>query len=645
MIGSPKCSLYKYAQQYKVISFDIFDTLIARNLEQPEDVFFLTGYSYYQNNYDKAEQFYKLRKEAELAARKKAEDKEITLDGIYNELPYAKKETEALKKVEISIEQIVCTAKRKNIDAYNKLLSEGKKVYLISDMYLSREVITSLLDKCGIKGYSGLYLSCEQGCRKRNGLFELFKKAERIKRKDWLHVGDSLYSDVLNAKRSGASVYWVKASRKNTSRNRGEESLLYSCSLNRFICCHLDESKSYFYQIGYKVFGPLLYGFTKWAGSKIAEQNISKILFFARDAYIIYKAFEVLYGEGDNMIYFYLSRQSDFSTRLQGNYSSKNVLNVVHKRTNQTLLGLLKRIHADTEENIQLAKVKGIDLLRSFSATERFDNELSDYFEDVCKRMKDQYVHEDILFIKYVQQYVMEDDRIAVIDVGWNGTEQKAVELALQRCGIDVPVYGYYFGINQLRFGRESNLHMEGFLADEESSEKDRVRIKAIMGLLEFFLTAPHGTTSEYKEKNGRIVPVLSKYEYQNDDGTMMPETKVITELQAGALQFIKDFHQSGMEPFTMWNQLSSIEPMIRLCMRPTLNELISFGDLSFYEGIIAPIAKPHSITYYLKKPSQLKRDFGESVWKLGFIRRLFHNIPLPYVSLYRNLLKACKLI
>ena len=117
MIGSPKCSLYKYAQQYKVISFDIFDTLIARNLEQPEDVFFLTGYSYYQNNYDKAEQFYKLRKEAELAARKKAEDKEITLDGIYNELPYAKKETEALKKVEISIEQIVCTAKRKNRDA------------------------------------------------------------------------------------------------------------------------------------------------------------------------------------------------------------------------------------------------------------------------------------------------------------------------------------------------------------------------------------------------------------------------------------------------------------------------------------------------------------------------------------------------
>lgn len=641
--------LYERFMQFDYISFDIFDTLIKRELQKPEDVFYMAGYFYYDHDRNAAERFYYARKEAETVAREKTAAKEITIDDIYHVLPYSEDEKQALKEMEILAEQTVCVPNRAILDVFNRLLSDGKRLYLISDMYLPRAIIELLLNKCGIGGYSALYLSSEQLCRKKNGLYDLFMRKEHIQPKKWLHIGDNFYSDIWNAANAGANVHWIKNpnTRKTNVKKEGK-SFSNGSQIDQFIHNHLDASRGCFFQTGYKVYGPLLYGFTRWVGNEVSAQKVSKILFFARDAYIVQKAFEILYGHETEMIYFFLSRQSDFGTRLQGDYSLENILNVVHKRKNETIASLLRRLHADTKENLQRAEEKSLDLSQPLSAVFASDGSESKerkYLIDVCKEMETQYIYENECFIQYVKQNVRAGDRIAVIDVGWNGTEQKAVEIALQESKMDVPVFGYYIGMNLIRLGREKNLHMKGYLSDEESTARERVQVKAMMGLLEFFLTAPHGTTLGYREENGKMIPRLKEYEYQNADGTLLPETKIIRELQEGALEFIREYHQSGLEPLVEWNKSMAAEALRRLSMKPTMDELTRFGDASFYESKRVPLAKPKGITKYVKDLQGLKRDFSESTWKLGFLRRLFHNVPLPYQTLYAQMLKAGKLI
>ena len=52
-----KKELYK-AQKYDIVSFDIFDTLIERNVEKPTDIFSLCGFGQYSNFYRAFKKYY-----------------------------------------------------------------------------------------------------------------------------------------------------------------------------------------------------------------------------------------------------------------------------------------------------------------------------------------------------------------------------------------------------------------------------------------------------------------------------------------------------------------------------------------------------------------------------------------------------------
>ena len=79
-----KKELYK-AQKYDIVSFDIFDTLIERNVEKPTDIFFQVGVGCF-SNYEMAMDFQKRRIIAEHIARNISKTGEVNLDDIYNAL-------------------------------------------------------------------------------------------------------------------------------------------------------------------------------------------------------------------------------------------------------------------------------------------------------------------------------------------------------------------------------------------------------------------------------------------------------------------------------------------------------------------------------------------------------------------------------
>ena len=149
--------LKKYIiKHFDTISFDILDTLIERDVNIRSDIFYKVGLKILGKN--EAETFRKDRIEAEEKARKSKLGGEVTLKEIYLLLPskYYNK-LDVLLRTEIETDISLCHAKE-NIVSLLKELNGSKKIFLISDMYLPKEVIKKMLDNCNIHGYNNIYV-------------------------------------------------------------------------------------------------------------------------------------------------------------------------------------------------------------------------------------------------------------------------------------------------------------------------------------------------------------------------------------------------------------------------------------------------------------------------------------------------------
>ena len=199
-------SLYKKIEGYQNISFDMFDTLIERNVILPTDIFFQVGKLVLRNG----EEFREQRILAERKARTKHQSKEVTLDQIYLELEalYDESIIGELKEKEISEELSSCTPRKDIDEVYRRLIETGKNVFIVTDMYLPKETLLMMLSRCSIDGYKDLLVSNEEDAGKRDGaLFNILLQRYNLQPKSLVHIGDDLKSDHLGAKKAGiASV-------------------------------------------------------------------------------------------------------------------------------------------------------------------------------------------------------------------------------------------------------------------------------------------------------------------------------------------------------------------------------------------------------------------------------------------------------
>ena len=173
------------AQQFDVVTFDVFDTLIIRDVKNPTDIFSLA--------YGRIGRY--IRVISEIIARRKSETGEVTLADISKICPFSCDK-------ELVIENEYCRANPILFDVYKELVKMGKKVYAISDMYLSSEHINSLLKKSGFE--IPVLVSCEEKCSKKDGsLFKRFMEINSLSPDEIVHIGDNHESDGDGAKKAG----------------------------------------------------------------------------------------------------------------------------------------------------------------------------------------------------------------------------------------------------------------------------------------------------------------------------------------------------------------------------------------------------------------------------------------------------------
>lgn len=412
---------YNFLMQYDIISFDVFDTLILRAVQNSTDLYYLIGMKLHYIG------FKEIREQAEIEARHRLgldDTDDVTLYDIYfiiNE--WCGIDIEKGVKAELEVEDSMSFANPYWIEVIKELVEAGKKVIATTDMYISELNIRKLLQSRGYQGIQEIFVSCDIDASKRNGkIFDVIEEHFGVGNK-YLHIGDNRFTDFQMPKYKGWDVIFYRNVHDLGKKFRTVSKSIISDSITGgIIDVFLHNGKNLYEpleEFGFNYYGKLHIGYCQWLEKLAREKNIDKFLFVSRDGYLLKK----IYNNYFNTIsseYVYVSRlalsqiisMEDMDMFLQQNFEPKV------NRGNITIVRCLEEL--GLQILVEILKEQGIDVMEilnkeNYSSIKHiiYKNRLiiSSVFENARIAAKE-----------YFTTILGNSKTICIVDVGWYGT-------------------------------------------------------------------------------------------------------------------------------------------------------------------------------------------------------------------------------
>ena len=514
-----------------VISFDIFDTLLLRNVLRPEDIFRVVG-RYADEKYG-IDEFYDNRIIAEAEARKKVKNHEANYEEIYQEIEKIyNKNVDGIKKYELEMEYKFITVNPYMHEVWKYALNHGKTVAFISDMYLENGFIEKLLVKCGYT-VNELYISNEYRENKaEKGLYDVVYKKKNWNKEKWLHIGDNLQSDYKKAIEYGINAYHYKnvlSQYHGTKELSIGESILLGMQNNYL---YNGIKHDYWEDFGVHYAFPIYFGFVKWLYE--LTKNESNMYFFARDGYIIKKIYELFCKKDNNNIYtnyLYVSRKVLQLPELANlDTMDKLVLELTNRAgfgdTKPTLREILKGAGITDFASANSYK----EAFGFISLDEKVPKEKHYMAQNLVVKLIDEVRRKLLENREKVQKYFEQEgidqwEHINIMDVGWRGSCQEVLKNLVQK-----KITGYYLGtVETSKNNRFCDMY--GWLFDDGNPYGEFNITNRYIMLYEFLFSAPHGSVIDYKIEDGKVKPVLNNNTTYNE---------IIDKFQKKAIEMCK---------------------------------------------------------------------------------------------------------
>ena len=609
------------------VSFDIFDTLIKRCFAKPNDVFVRVAKDYNRKYHQElnAEEFCLLRtqagRDASLEAWKNGRE-ERTLADIYQKLDWKYHDAcQELMRLEIEREMACCKQNPVMKQVFDWCLANSKKVFVTSDMYLPQVVIEQILANNGYHGYHKLFLSSTYDKRKQSGtLYWSIINVERFKRKDFVHIGDHWKIDYFKAKKYGLNAVKIPRTVRHLSFNRKG---VYKLKDNRYeklqsvIGNFSQEEWSSYKQYGFECIGPMLYGFCTWLHKRAQEEGCKKLFFMSRDGFMMQQAYQMLYGEDAlQNSYMYASRKSLFGPQVWMNPDLEDILKQETPYHYWDMNELCEMLDVNKEYGQKAWTLCGLAPDERLMKKELFtDQRVSNFFEMVKPKMIEASKAKFDIVIDYLKQEGFKGD-VGVVDVGWAGAIQRYMQRFSEKAILDANIYGFYLGLKPVT--------VTGPNADAYIPQGEQPSMFC-SNLMEYPFTKEEGSTKGYRRMiEGSVEPVLADYEFEG-----MEDRSYTHDMQEGAMYFVELMKDGyGVQDVDWYVGYHNVKNATK---HPRIKDVALLGGLSHVNhGRRVYLAKPSKRFFYLMHPKQLKIDFIDSGWKIGFLKKLFL-LPFPY--------------
>lgn len=532
----------------KIISFDIWDTIIKRKCHPEEIKLHTANYIMlkYENElkekYKDIYEILKLRDEIEANIcqenKKAGNDDECRIIDVLKKLQQEifKEEiediSEELLREEIEQEKRAIYINPEILPIFEKY--KDLKMYCISDFYMSADNLKELLDHLQIPvKIEKIYSSADYLLNKRTG--NLYKKAEEeigVKPEDHIHVGDNQYSDIDMAKSLGIETIKTTKTEFNFLPEKGRK---FEFDLS---CVKKEENskENKLFNSGVDL-APLLYFFGYSIVEYAIKNNIDTVYYQTREGETFIKIHELIQKNNPFGVklpkcdIMEVSRMATFSASLK-EFSIKELLRLWSQYRVQSMKALFKTLAIDIapykefmgrydinpEENIVDPwfdlRVQRLCADKEFTSKiqvelDRKRSELLEYFKN--------------------KKGIIDDDKpMFIVDIGWRGTIQDNLAHIFKNKKIG----GYYLTLYDFYNLQPENTYKISYLDDKNIRNNE---IASIITLLEWIYNPGTGSVIEYKQGEAirkaktEETDIVKKYIMPLQEG-MMAGAEIINE-------------------------------------------------------------------------------------------------------------------
>lgn len=555
----------------RLISLDVFDTLLFRRSARPADVFEAAAAKAIERGIMRRPttpaEYRTMRIAAERLAREREESGsgEVPLEQIYELLPASLGDRNELLELELEAERESCFVNPNVASLIRYCRSRNIRIALLSDMYLSSVQLVSILTAGGLEAelLDAVFVSSEAGCGKRSGeLFDvLLRRFPDIRADRIVHIGDNETADVLGAAKRGIESIHYAVIPDTIDSPFHWETVRHGIVLPEIaairklagttVLSESGEREPFFYRFGTGMLGPFVQGFCDWVLDRCAAENRREIHPLMREAHLLGPALENgarMRGLNIGVKPLYVSRQAtllasmrDFSER-----ELEQVSGLGHITLGEAA-GMFGIDAADVPENLQRHLHIPASEARSRAEPDRpqetqpparqshhrrqseqpqpSGQSLYDAFkqfmlrEPIASQARATIVRQRKLLLEYIRQTCDFPDKLLTVDLGFNGTIQAAIDAAYEgesaeHESIHLLAVGTERSAERMLQGKDIRCWI-GVGADNGDMAG---RFARSPGLIEELMMGEFGSTVRYERReDGIIEPVLAELAIPED--------------------------------------------------------------------------------------------------------------------------------
>lgn len=492
--GYKKRELYELIQEVETVSFDLFDTLVVRDIVSSGDVIELVDARLRVQGINITD-FVKKRISAEKTLSQGHAPKLVDIYKCvlsFDKSTITKITAEELALFEYETERNLLHVRKEMKSIVDFAKNLGKRVYVTSESYYSKNQIQQIIKDFEIDGLNGVIVSCEYDTGKTGELYE--KLVELDGTRNIIHIGDDIVADIESSNRHGLQAFHIYSASELLDKLGGLGLIFDDMRLSDRIRVgmfaanifndpfqfeedskgiHVDDAKD----IGYLFLAPMLTDFTKWFGQQVQDKALNNVWFCARDGYLLKKIYEMMWQNVQSE-YFLTSRISAIRAGVEDDADIVYVDSMKYS--------------GDLESNLKTRFGIDKELLVKYKEDEnnegllKYRNAILDV--SLIKRENN---------LKYIESLNIKDGGIAFFDFVAKGTSQMYIQKLVKN-----KINGLYFLQLEPEFMKDKNLDITPFYKEEE---KEYSAIFDNYYILETLLTAPTPSLDEF-DINGNPV-------------------------------------------------------------------------------------------------------------------------------------------
>lgn len=528
------------SQHLKLVSFDVFDTLLIRRVVEPEAVFYFAAVSAIQEEIIACtpEAYVSIRKEAEKIACHGEKDWQTDAPRIFQVLSrllsLTPEESSRLYSLELQWEKTLLVVVPGVAPMLEKERQEGYTIAFVSDMYLSSEDIKMFLTCAGLfRAGDIVFVSGEHRASKSTGrLFDkLVSDHPQSLRKEIRHYGNDYLIDYRGALKAGLigkhltrcnPTRYEALLEKRRGETNGLSSLLAGTSrLLRLNFDHQPYKIAALAKIVGGVIAPVMTLYVLWILEEAKRKGIKQLCFISRDGYVpflICKKICSSLGYPIEAVYLYGSRQSwhlPGLTVFNDSTYAWLLQNFEGNTTIETVLNRVGMLWGDLLKVVPEAKQLFNSPHQALTSQNRSKLQaLLDSNKSLQEHiLANANAKREVLLAYFEQEGLSFDQKTGMVDLGWTGRSGSSLKRIIGKDKSD-NLQWFYFGI----------------LSDKYLDQPEKVStflfgpdlpldvIQGLPPIIETFCFAPHGSVVDFKRSDKIHAVFSSMGEQELDD-------------------------------------------------------------------------------------------------------------------------------